>query len=203
MSSEQDEKKEESWKIGDLNKSGIYILPMLGFKDTQFCSQYIMPQCQFRNCFVGDNIKGIKNKILLVYEISYTNTYKQFENTLRHHELFEEDYILNNYTVFVFKVPQERKKDYNKIILGKYSEITETYKSHIVDFHSFNKESETFGILYKTGKRKEQLEAIINEGLPKYYWTIIPPFIELEEGFTKIEILHPEDSKNSENKLIK
>jgi hypothetical protein len=196
-------KEDEKWKLGDLNKSGIYILPMLGFKDTQFWSKFTMPQCQFRNCFIGDNIKGTKNRILLVYEFSSNTSYKNFENTLRKHELFEEDFEFgSHHTVFVFRVPEEYKKDYNLIIVGKYSEISKTYKDHIIDFHSFVADSETFGILYKTGKRKEQLEAIINEGLPKFYWTIIPPFIELEEGFSEIEVLQPENV-NNDNKLIK
>lgn len=187
----------EEWKLGDSNKSMIYILPMLGFKDHQFCSKYQMPQSQFRNCFVGDNIKGISNKIILVYEYSATNLYLNFVFTLKKHELFEDLYELDDkHSAFIFKVPEAHLNDYNKIIKGEYSQISKQYKEHIVSFHDLAVESETFGVLYRTGQRRDQLEEKINGGLPKFQWTKIPPFTELEEPFDSIEVLQPESIKN-------
>lgn len=180
----------EDWKLGDENKSKLYILPMLGFKVSSFFQYQSMPQSQFRNCFIGDNTKGINNKILLVYRFSPTLLYSNFVDTLRKHDLFENLYELDKFhTVFVFSVPQARLVDYNKIVSGRYSEISPDYKDHIIKFHELDTDSDAFGVLYKTGHRKEQLEEVINNGLPRFYWTKIPPFVELEEPFGENEVL--------------
>jgi hypothetical protein len=193
----------ESWKIGGINKSKTYILPMLGFKDHQFVHYSNMPQCQFRNCFIGDSINGTENKILLLYAFSATVLYANFVDTLRKHEHFENLYELDKkHTIFVFSVPEEYKSDYFKVIAGNYSNTSQSYKDHVIKFHGLDAESVTFGVLYKTGKRREELEEVINQGLPKFYWTKIPPFTELEEPFDETEILQPENT-NNDNLLIK
>lgn len=183
----------EEWKLGDSNKSGIYILPMLGQNENQFYSKYVMPQCQFRNCFVADNNKALKDKIILVYEFSSTNLYMNFVFTLKKLDFFEDSYELDkNHTVFIFTIPIQFKNDYDRIIEGNYSKISRLYKDHIMKFHEYSEHNEVFGILYRTGARRDQLEEKINQGLPKFQWTKIPPFTELEEPFDETEILQSE-----------
>lgn len=182
----------EKWKIGDRNKSDTYILPMLGFKDSQFYSSHNLPQSQYVNCFIGDKSKNIKNKILLLYKFSDHKLYLNFEVVLQNHDLYESSYETDKlHTMFVFSIPDNYLNDFNKIINGKYSTITNSYKEHIINFHSLSKTSETFGIIYKTQNRREQLELEINSGLPKFNWTKIPKDIELESIFNNdIEIFN-------------
>lgn len=180
----------EEWKIGDGNKSDIYILPMLGLKSSQFFNRDSLPQSQYINCFIGDSNKNINNKILLLYKFHSSRLYLNFEVVLQKHDLYDYSYETDNsHTMFVFNIPDKYLNDYNKILKGKYSTISDIYKEHIISFHSLSKSSETFGILYKTNNRREQLELDINEGLPRFNWTKIPDNVELESLFdNNIEI---------------
>lgn len=173
------------WQIGESNKSAIFVLPMLADKCREFHGVNL-PQSQFRNCFIGDKSKNISNRILLLYRFSAESAYLNFENRLETHEQFETRYEVDKFhTMFVFKIPENRQEDYNKIILGKYSNVSEDYKKHILNFHGLKSESNTGGVLYKTEAKKDLLEAKINEGLPKDQWTKIPAGVELEEAFNE------------------
>lgn len=184
----------EDWKIGDPNKSQVFVIPFLGKNDKEFSGINSLPTCQFRNCFIGDKTKGIEDRILLLYRFHADPIYLNFEACLETKPLFEYKYEVDKkHTMFVFKVPEETKEDYNKILKGDYSKISEKSKAHILAFHGLKSESNTGGVLYRTNTKKEALEATINSGLPKHQWTKIPDDVELEESFNeKIEYFQEE-----------
>jgi len=173
------------FKIGDPNKSQVFIAPFIGkicndFKSTK------LPTCQFRNCFIGDKTKGIENRVLLLYRFHANPIYLDFEEKLKKHPLFEQSYEVDKqHTMFVFNLPEDSHEDYNKLIKGEYSKVSEKFKAHILAFHGLKKESNTGGVLYKTGIKKDSIEATINSGLPKHQWTKIPDDVELEEVFNE------------------
>lgn len=179
----------EKFSVGDRNKSAVYILPLLGNKDIEFFSTHSLPQCQFRNCFIGDKTTNIENKILILYKFSADNLYLEFENLLEQHSLFEKRYEVDkSHTMFVFNIPNEFIEDYNKLIKGEYSKVSGIYKKHILAFHGLNTESFTAGVLYKKEANRKLLEERINQGLPTQHWTKIPVDVELDEPFNdKIE----------------
>lgn len=171
------------FKIGDPNKSQVFIAPFIGKISNDFKSN-VLPTCQFRNCFIGDKTKGLENRILLLYRFSANPVYLDFEAKLAAHPLFEQNYEVDkHHTMFVFNIPEEFQEDYNKLIRGEYSKVSEKSKAHILSFHGLKQESNTGGVLYKTGTKKDAVEASINLGLPKYQWTKIPDDVELEEAF--------------------
>lgn len=180
----------QDWKIGDPNKSQVFVIPFLGKVCNEFGSfgkNAKMPTSQFRNCFIGDKTKGIEDRILLLYRFNADPLYLNFEAKLEDsHPLFEKRYEVDKkHTMFVFGVPEEAKEDYNKILKGDYSKITEKSKAHILAFHGLKPDSNTGGVLYKTSAKKQSLEDTINKGLPSSQWTKIPDDVELEESFNE------------------
>ena len=173
------------FKIGDPNKSQVFIAPFIGKISNDFKSK-VLPTCQFRNCFIGDKTQGIENRVLLLYRFHANPIYLEFETKLESHPLFEKRYEVDKqHTMFVFNLPEDSQEDYNKLIKGEYSKISEKFKAHILAFHGLKQESNTGGVLYKTGTKKDSIEATINSGLPKYQWTKIPDDVELEEAFNE------------------
>lgn len=83
--------------------------------------------------------------------------------------------------VYCMKVPDEYKREYDKLLQSKYSEFSENYKKSIIKFHNLgsdtnpskNKKS-VINVLYKTEAGYKAKEEYINEGLPDGYWTRIP-----------------------------
>lgn len=174
----------KNWKVGDKNKSALYILPMLGAIWSDFTDKTRLPKCQFRNCFIGDSCENIKDKILLLYRFHKDKSYIEFEDLLQQHPFFEQMYEVDKYhSMFVYEVPESNKDNYNKLLNGEYSKIDVSYKKQILAFHELPEDSRTASILYKADKRREQLESDINKGIPYERWTKIPESLELEEKF--------------------
>lgn len=175
----------EKWSVGCPNKSNVFILPILGKQCREFSGNFL-PQMQFRNCFIGDKVKGIDEKICLLYRFDGDPLYLEFEQELESHPLFIERYEADRkHTMFVFRIPESNIEDYFKIIKGDYSKINNDLKIHILEFHGLKEFSNTGGVLYKTSTKRESLEAIINQDLPRTQWTKIPEDVELEEPFNE------------------
>lgn len=171
------------WKIGDRNKSQIFILPFLGDTYRHFVGG-VFPQSQFKNCFIGDNERNIDGKILLLYKFHSDLIYLNFESGLENHPQFNQRYEVDKlHTMFVFDVLNEDLDDYNLILDGNYSKISDKTKEHILKFHEINSSGDTGGILYKTDKKRTAIEETLNKDLPRKQWIKIPSDVELEEKF--------------------
>lgn len=141
---------EKEWKLGDPNKSYTYVLPMLGLSIKQFY-EVSFPKANFLNAFIGDDSKGLRdNCVLLLYKFSGKLDYIDFENKLREHPEFQASYEPDKrHTMYVFTVPVKYQEEYNKVIEGKYSHLSEEYKSHILQFHNIDAASSVYEVLYK------------------------------------------------------
>lgn len=179
------------WKIGDSNKSQIFILPFLSDTYRDFVGTRL-PYSQYRNCFIGDTVKNIENKILLLYKFHADPSFLEFEDELGKHSLFDCKYEVDRmHTMFVFNIPEKYVDDYNKIIKGEYSKISSEFKKRILEFHGMTPSSNTGGILYKSDNKRQELEEKINEGIPSSRWTRIPSDAELLDCFDlQIEMFH-------------
>lgn len=141
-----------SWKIGDGNRSAVYILPMLGDKFNSFYVDNKMnPKSNFMNCFIDDlHNTNIQNNILLLYKFSGTKEYSNFENVLMNNSYYKNMYEPDKYhTMYVFNIPEKFAVNYDLFIQGKYSHFTDEYKKHIQSFHDLKKDSNIMNILYK------------------------------------------------------
>lgn len=93
----------------------------------------------------------------------------------------------DNFSVlFCFRVPEEYKREYEKLMQSKYSQFSENYKRSIIKFHKLenatnpakNKRS-VINVLYRTEEGYLAKEEYINEGLPHNQWTRIPRDMEI------------------------
>lgn len=142
--------------IAPNTKSNIFILPMLGGtrRDYLYDKNYI-------NCYLASqDVYKEYDKIILSYRFSGSMEFKNFEDLIGNHPLYDSEYEPDKYHInYVFNIPEEEKENYRYFLDGKYSKFTEDYKKKILAFHSFAPSGATGGILYKS---KERREALIN-----------------------------------------
>ena len=133
-------------------KSSTFILPMLGGERKLFFWNKL-----FMNAFVG--IEDKKDCIVLLYKFSMDSLFLKFEKALQKFRSFSEKIDIDPYhVIFIFDIPKEHKKNYNKLKQGKYSEMTDEYKFHILEFHDFDMSNQVAHVLWKSEKRREAME---------------------------------------------
>ena len=76
-----------------------------------------------------------------------------------------------NHIIFMFRIPDSFHQDCITFLYGKYSELSDTLKRNILQFHNFKRDGRMYQVLYKDAKLKAQLE--------KEYNTIIPDNVDL------------------------
>jgi len=138
-----------------LNKTSMFILPMLGHDRAKF-----KWNSAFMNSFVeieGDTqdsenlylwyryLPSVDMEIFEDFIVSLP-TYVNMKDVDKHHVLYK------------LAISEAYLPDYRLIKEGKYSQITEITKKRILDFHSSTKERPLGKILYKTEARKKELE---------------------------------------------
>jgi hypothetical protein len=159
----------EGWKIGDLNKSGTYIMPMLGDTALEFRGKNF-PFSNFKNCFIGDKNKSeYNNHILLLYKFSGEVKYLEFEERLKDNIYYVDLYDPDPYhTMYVFNVPLHWEENYELFKEGKYSKFENKYKLHIQKFLSLDrKTSPVMQVLYKDEIRYLELEKEFDIKIPR------------------------------------
>ena len=138
-------------------KSSTFILPMLGGERRLFFWNKL-----FMNAFVG--IEDKKNCIVLLYKFSMDPLFLKFEKALKTFKSFSEKIDIDPYhVIFIFNIPKEHIKNYNKLKEGKYSEMDEEYKFDILEFHNFDfKSGQVAQVLWKSDKRRIAMEEILD-----------------------------------------
>lgn len=195
------------WKLGDLNKCGTYLLPMLGgnskhFRDPRSKSA----RSNFVNCFIGDSEKPeLNSHILLLYKFSGNKEFIDFEFWLQSHDQFRGTYEPDRYhTMYIFEVSDQYKEDYTKFKEGKYSSFSGDYKRQIELFHglsgSDNSKHPVIATLYRYEPGYIFLEGQINKGeRDKRFYISIPrdqecsslPELEIGKEIRFVEIYQP------------
>jgi len=141
-------------------KSSIFVLPMLGGnRNLYFWNQL------FLNCFIATDKD--KDCIVLAFRFSSDPLFIKFEKALSTFKYFRKRYDPSpDYVMFVFDIPKQYIKDFDRFINGKYSELSKLYKINILDFHNLEINGEVGQILFKSPRRKKILEkkigAILN-----------------------------------------
>lgn len=137
-------------------KSSTFILPMLGGERRLFFWNKL-----FMNAFVG--IEDKKDCIVLLYKFSIDPLFLKFEKALQKFKSFSEKIDIDPYHVlFIFNVPDEHIKNYNKLKKGKYSELDEEYKFHILEFHGLEVSDQVAHVLWKSEKRRKAMEKTLD-----------------------------------------
>ena len=124
--------------IDKRTKSSTFVMPMLGgHRDLYFWNKL------FINCFIA------------------TEALSKFKNFRRRYDP-NPDYVM-----FVFDVPNKHIKNYKNFINGKYSKFSSDYKFDVLEFHDKELDNELGQILFKSEKRKKEMEHKLDITLPK------------------------------------
>ena len=109
------------------NKSFTYVLPMLG-------DLLKIKASDVSACYIGDCKRPeFDSHIFVLFQSEFL--YKN-KDVIVGHGLFVESYIgEGNKEIFVFKVPQVHKDNFQKYKDGMYSRLTGAYKIELLTFH--------------------------------------------------------------------
>lgn len=141
-----------------INKSTIFILPLLGNNHVYFDYSYSLYNAQ-----VSEDYKFI----YLKYKFTKSNTYLDLEQKLQTHPLYQDFFDIDSeYVVFKFKLPEKALIDIKCIIEGKYSKINESSKTRILAFHGMTENSKLGYILSKNKNYKKKLEHTLKVKIP-------------------------------------
>lgn len=141
-----------------VNKSTIFILPLLGNNHVYFDYSYSL-----YNACLSEDYKFI----YLKYKFTKNDKYLELEQNLQKHPLYLEFFDIDEeFVVFKFKIPEKSISDAKSIIYGKYSIIKEISKNRILAFHGISKNSKIGYILFKDSKYKKKLENELNVRIP-------------------------------------
>tara|TARA_R110002110_G_scaffold281978_1_gene496471 strand:+ start:525 stop:1283 length:759 start_codon:yes stop_codon:yes gene_type:complete len=147
--------------IAKRTKSSIFLLPMLGGnRHLYFWDRLLL------NCFIATEEE--KDCIALLYRWSSDPLYVKFEKALSKFRSFKRRYDPTpNCVMFVFDVPKAQKRNYTRFINGKYSELSASYKIHLLEFHDKDMDDTIGQVLFKTEKRRDSLEKKLGMALPE------------------------------------
>ncbi len=123
--------------VNGMNPATFFILPMLGKHPDEYP--------RFRDCFVGSvalRVVGSEdtpeyNNCIMVYtrvggdnRESYVDEVAEMQSDPNFVGDFDDDFDCT-YATYVFNVPEKWKPDFDLIMVGKFAEVSEEYKSHL------------------------------------------------------------------------
>lgn len=144
----------KEWKLGDKNKTASYLLPLVGESVDQFYGP-LRPLSNFVNAFCGaEEYPQYNRHVFLLYRYNDSELFKRLENRIKERENFVECYDPDAlHVMYILEIPDVYLQALEKFRLGKYSEISEQAKQHILRFHKVNltstPEHPIYGTLYK------------------------------------------------------
>lgn len=135
-------------------KAFTYLMPALGHKITPFAHKIV-------NAFFGDEeYPELDNHIFVLYRFYGSIEFIKYEEDLEREPSFVKSYDPDKKHVMkVFKVPERFEKDYELLKDGKYSKISDDFKTRIIAFHRLPPEHPVVDVLYKREAAFKRLDA--------------------------------------------
>jgi hypothetical protein len=131
------------------------------------------------NCYISViEYPDLKNHFFLLFKFKNKDSYLAVKEKLLQSKLYKEERKhttkSGDYYIFVFNVPQERKKDVALFKLGKYSQISREFKNMIFKVHSVTQEKPLFHILNRSKMRRIKLSNDLDYDIPEDLdlWTV-------------------------------
>lgn len=154
-----------------------FILPLLFKDNATYHNLFTEP---FINAYIADMAnKDSDDKIYLLFADYPSLTFqKLLPDTISEYP------FKDGYYVLVYDIPLNYREDYNKFLMGQYSQFTDSAKDQILDFWEEHDDSILVGTLYRKGNKiKEFYKKIIGEDIehisPSAEWWA-PPLIAQE-----------------------
>lgn len=186
----------------EINKSTNFIMPLLAPTSDTTREHYKWKD--FCNCFIGSEYDADwAEYIYLLYRFNVSKEFFNLEEYFKNRSNFNEKIVVDDFHVlYKFNVSKDIKEDYDLIIKGKYSKISEISKEKILRFHFLPNDSPTYKILHKCDTRRkdieDKLEVKLPEGIELYDKFKVDNEIYLENYKIKTKITNGFRTENSE-----
>tara|TARA_R100000951_G_scaffold94695_3_gene83522 strand:+ start:61 stop:798 length:738 start_codon:yes stop_codon:yes gene_type:complete len=169
-------------KVAPRTKASLFIMPMLGGnKDLYFHDSL------FINAFIGTDKED--SCIALLYRFSGTPLFLKFEQALKKFRCYRDVVDPSpHHVMFIFNIPDNYIEDYDKFILGKFSELSPQLKEAILKFYNADLHSSLGQILFKSEKRRLRLSQNLGVKIPKHMELFDVPNLDEEVYNPKIYI---------------
>ena len=127
--------------IHGFNPSCIFFMPMLGRKQDEWP--------RFRDCFLSED----HEHIVIYTRVGGNNRNSGFGEEDLYKDpnfikTYDDDYD-NTYGYYEFVPPERWKNDFNHIVEGKISEVSEDYKNYLKEFYPILAEKGVMDLLFK------------------------------------------------------
>ena len=148
-----------------LTKSAIFIMPFLGYD-----RDYFKWNSVFCNCFIGTENEGTYgDRVYLLYRFSGQAWFAAFEQLIKSkHNCINAIDVDSAHVLFEFSFPEEYEEDKELILEGKYSKISQKAKDRLISFHNSSRDKPLYQILYKSPKRRKQMEQQLSVDTPVF-----------------------------------
>jgi hypothetical protein len=134
-------------------KTSKFLLPILSNKI--FNKNTFLFDSYFINAYLDETF----NHIYLIYRYSESSVYQNFEREILKHPEFISKEDVSHYKVCLkFKIKEDYYEEVRFFVEGKYSRFSEDYKQMILRFFNYTSSGNMAQILYKSPKRRQQLE---------------------------------------------
>ena len=141
-------------KSSILTKTSKFIMPALALGN--YTKEYFLYDNFFENAFLN---KNNINEIILIYRFSSSPVFLNFEKNVVNHPCFRNKVDVDNSHILVkFIIPDKYKEVPELFLNGKYSMLPVELKREILKFFNYKADGEMAQILYRTERRRKQLE---------------------------------------------
>jgi|SRR5690606_9205955 len=177
------------------NKISKYLVPLLTYNSGEGCKRVLWGSdtSYYPNLFengylrvLDDKAPYIENPKTLALRFKWrvpnnSEDFSKYESTLL--KLGEDSgfkvvthYSPDNYSeMIVFSIPEKYHEIYDLVSKGKYSQLPDDYKKHILKFLGLKNDSKTGKILYKNESYRVQLSKELGCEIPKENELLSPP----------------------------
>jgi hypothetical protein len=147
--------------VSKINKITLFSLPMF------FDTRDVASTSNLINVYYGDSNSGNNHNLYFHYRYNSEPRFKETERILT-----KDDYFVNEtdvdrfHTVYQAKIPTKWIFDFDKIIDGKYSKISNKFKLKIIKFHSLKSDKYLYQVINRDKKLLDKMELDLNVKIP-------------------------------------
>lgn len=163
------------------NRTCVYLLPSLG------SSVY-----EFKNlvqAYVGDSeFPDEKRKLFVLYKVTREPWFNEYFKSIKTHNQYNRSYkVHENYFMVVYDLTSSQQEFYDHFVNGRYSQLEDSYKDHILNFHNLSLHSEVGKVLHRSEHKYVEWEKRIGVEIPRTQEIGSMPNLE-EEMFYKHKV---------------
>ena len=137
-----------------MTKSSTFLRSWIGFPNSFY-------KDVFHDCYISIEPEKLIHIVLKKQE---NNQHEEVFNKLKENKYFMHSKdITSHLCVFTFSIPEDREEDFDKFVIGRYSQFTDSSKELILMSHEDMKNVKNLAIiLYPEKKHRDALASSLN-----------------------------------------